>query len=150
MAALATCDAHGELDLGGILPGTYLARVYPTRPDLGFAVSEPLPVDPALPAPEAEVRLEAGGCATVLVRDPDGRPLEHAVVLFEDERGAEHGFARLPFTDTEGRLQACGLRPGRYVVHVQLDGYQGTPVSFFHELGRVPEVRVVLSPIPPR
>ena len=84
------------------------------------------------------------------MRASDGRPLEHALVSFRDEAGEEHQFSRLPMTDAEGRYHAAGLRPGRYQLIAEFDGYASATVAFRFDLGGAPEIPVVLTPLTPR
>jgi protocatechuate 3,4-dioxygenase beta subunit len=140
-------DATGAFAFRELGPGTYTAWAYPTHPELGFARSAPVVLD-AEGRARAELELGPGGAADVVVRDPSGKPLEGAIVVFRDEHGDEHTFSRLPYTDARGRLRAQGLRPGVYQVTAQLAAHEGTPVTFRFDLGDAPEVPVVLSPVP--
>jgi protocatechuate 3,4-dioxygenase beta subunit len=147
-------DPEGRFVFVDQRPGTYEVYAYPTRVGLGFERSERVTLvgpGPGASAPaELEIGLSEGGAVVVLVRAPDGRALEGAVVVFHDEGGEEHTFSRLPMTDSAGRYRAVGLRPGSYRVSAHLDGYQGTPVAFRLDLARELEVPVLLAPVPPR
>jgi protocatechuate 3,4-dioxygenase beta subunit len=148
-SSVGLSDANGRFEFTDLRPGTYVVYAYPTREGLGFARGERVSVAEGVPA-EIEVLLEEGGSLSVVVRDPDGRALEGAAVLFHDESGVEHTFSRLPLTDAAGRYRASGLRPGRYRVVAHLVGHQGTPVEFRFELGRELEIPILLAPLSPR
>jgi protocatechuate 3,4-dioxygenase beta subunit len=146
-AAYGMTDAQGRFGFTDLRAGTYHVFAYPTRAGLGFARSEPL----LLGEDESgalTIRLDVGGPVDVVVQSADGRPLEGAAVIFDDEDGEEHAFSRLPLTDATGRYRAHGLRPGRYRVAAYLDGYQGTPFPFHFEPGQEPEIPLVLAPVP--
>ena len=145
--AYSMTDAQGRFGFTDLRPGNYRVFAYPTRPGLGFARSEPLFLDEVEPG-SLTIRLETGGPVDVVVRSADGKPLEGAAVLFQDEDGEEHAFSRLPLTDAEGRYRAHGLRPGRYHVAAHLAGHEGTPVAFHFEPGHELEVPLVLAPLP--
>ena len=148
-SAFGLSDAEGHFEFVDLRPGTYHVGAYPTRAGLGLAESERVSVagDERV---ALEIQLEPGGALDVVVRGPDGRPLEGAVVVFYDEAGGEHTFSRLPLTDAAGRYRASCVRPGLYRVAAELAGHQGTPVEFRFELGYELEVPVVLVPIQPR
>jgi hypothetical protein len=84
----------------------------------------------------------------VWVRDPQGRPLADALVVFADDAGAEHTLSQLPKTDQDGRYRGFGLRPGYYSARAWLPGHAGQPVGFELELGSEPQVNLVLAPDP--
>ena len=145
-SAFGLSGAGGEVHFSDLRPGSYRVYAYPTGNGLGFTSSD-VQVDAREPA-ALEVVLEEGGPVDVVVRDPEGRPLENAAVVFVDEAGEEHMFSRLPMTDAAGRYRAQGVRPGRYRVSAHLAGRQGEPVEFRFELGHELEVPVVLAPTP--
>lgn len=139
----------GRALLTQLAPGRYSIAIYPMVPGLAHAQSEPVHVG-AEAAPPLELVLEPGCTAEVVVRAPDGRPLEGATVVFRDARGQEHQFSRVPATDAEGRYVAHGLRPERYRVVVALSGHATATVAHDFRLGHAPEIPVLLTPLPPR
>jgi len=139
----------GRAQVGDLRPGRYSVQVYPTVPGIGLATSEVVEVRAGEATP-LELLLEPGGAVQVVVRTPDGRPLEGAAVVFRDARGREHQLTRVPTTDARGRYAAFGFLPGRYRVLVALDGFERAAVPFDFQLGHEPEIPVVLSPLAPR
>lgn len=150
-AGFGLSDEGGSFTFEDLQPGTYRVTGYPTNPELGYATSERIELlEGREHASEVELALEEGGALTVRVRTADGQPLEHALVSFRDESGADHQFSRLPMTDAEGRYRAAGLRPGRYQLSAELPGYASASVALRFDLGREPEIPVVLTPLAPR
>ncbi|HEX6883101.1 MAG TPA: carboxypeptidase-like regulatory domain-containing protein [Planctomycetota bacterium] len=141
--------ANGSARLGELRPGRYLVQAYPMVAGLGHVQSEPFEVVDGRPSTLTLVH-EPGGSARIVVRGADGRPLEGASVVFRDAEGEEHQFSRVPMTDADGLYVAQGLRPGRYRVVVELEGFARAIVPFDFQLGHEPEIPVVLSPRAPR
>jgi carboxypeptidase family protein len=123
--AWSRTDGEGRYAFGDLEPGTYAVAADGRVPgkeaqaDLIPQRREGVRVVEAEPA-AVDFLLEAGGAARVLVRGPDGEPVEDLYVLLR-ERGSREGPASPRFagrTQREGVARLGGIPPGAYVAHV--------------------------------
>jgi outer membrane cobalamin receptor len=91
---------------------------------------------PGLPAPPAATT----GSITGTVIDPDGRPVRDALVLVTQAASVTTR-AR---TGEDGRFRADALSPGRYDVHVVLEGFRAEPQPIAVVAGQAREVHLRL------
>lgn len=82
----------------------------------------------------------SGGSITGTVFDPDGRPVADAEVLLTQAAS----IAARVRTDGAGRFRADRLPPGRYEVHVALEGFRAEPQPVAVAEGEAREVNVRL------
>jgi outer membrane cobalamin receptor len=89
--------------------------------------------------------LASGGSITGTVSDPDGRPVADAEVLLTQAASV----AVRVRTDADGRFRADEVPPGRYELHVALEGFraQPQPVAIANGEAREVHVRLHLSAV---
>jgi protocatechuate 3,4-dioxygenase beta subunit len=144
-----TTDKEGRFRFEGLLPGEYSLRATPDR--------RRTPGDPIAPATfgpfsvthaqttRVDLTLQAGGRATVLVSDPDGKPVAGASVRLLQSEESEKLLPQSTGADGFARLE--GLAPGRYVAGVSGVSF-GVPPSEVREVVPGGEVsfRIDLTP----
>jgi protocatechuate 3,4-dioxygenase beta subunit len=109
-------DARGGVHFGGLVPGSYIAKVRAP----GYLVSEPVPVEAwdeeAVPV---TLVLREGLTLSGRVRDERGLPIGEAEVGVLEE-GTSVGGA---LTDAQGHFTLSGLVPGRLRLRVEKLGH---------------------------
>jgi protocatechuate 3,4-dioxygenase beta subunit len=69
------------------------------------------------------------------VTDDAGTPVEDATVALEDEAGRDLYLFSLVTTGSDGRYNATGLAPGRYIVKLHAKGYAPVEVPVTLDVG---------------
>ena len=112
-ARVASTDAEGRFELGGLAPGGYTLRAH--DPVLGYALAPGLAVGDGGEV-RVELELGRGGSLVGTVRDELGRPVAGAAVHARDARGAWLETAGHHRTGTDGVFELAGCPPGDYTV----------------------------------
>ncbi len=109
-------DARGGVHFGGLVPGSYIAKVRAP----GYLTSEPVPVEAwdeeAVPV---TLVLREGLTLSGRVRDERGLPIGEAEVGVLEEGTSVGGV----LTDAQGRFTLSGLVPGRLRLRVEKLGH---------------------------
>ncbi len=113
-------DADGRFDFRNVMPGNYRAKV--EHPDYAESTSEAFDIADGGEFRVADLAVSAGGRVFGFVKKPDGTPDDKATVVVAS---AEPGFmfSMTRQTDSKGRYEVKGLKPGSYRVQAtQLNG----------------------------
>ncbi|MEM7165057.1 MAG: carboxypeptidase regulatory-like domain-containing protein [Planctomycetota bacterium] len=135
----AEADEKGVFHFGGLAPGGYLVYVLGSgHQPLGL----PVELQENVEAKPLDLELELGAIVKVSVTDPDGSPVDGALVLVLNEAGEQVNQGLAPLT-AGGRYQFGNLVPGTHVVRVTRGEEQGV-ATFVAKTGQTHPVDVQL------
>lgn len=125
--ATVMSDVEGNFQAGGLEAGTYRVRI--SGGSHAGMLTDPFGVAEGQVVDLGTLRLEAGAPLQGRVTDDAGTPLEDVTIALEDETGRDLYLFSLVSTGSDGRYQATGLAPGRYLVKFHAKGYATAEVE---------------------
>jgi hypothetical protein len=138
-------DASGRYELPNLAAGVYTLYAYATSGELGQESFEPITLADGARVEHIDFELVRGASLDVHVVDGDGRPIDRATIELRDARGRDVQLAATQRTDSDGRFQPSGIKPGRLTVRASAEGCDGAEVAVDLVAGERAKVEITLK-----